>query len=315
MAAQNSTKSALEFEKETNENSDIPFLTLVICYTIFSLTVIGYALLEGLCFGNQCMLCDIVENSPLGLSPSTKDIDQLLLHHVLVKITQLESTIERIQENQKSEKKIEELSTAVLSRSSDLDAITSRISIVEDKVISAFSSQLRVTTLEKEVAHVSENLNQMNMTAIASLINFQDKISESVRKLNEKVGWEYSRAEKWIGRHGVIVFGKQLLDTTNGAYDKNKGEFVAQIPGMYFVAISFGVTKKIWYVHLRKNGAYMASVQKDYNQGLESAVTMHALMNLQVGDVIDVFCSNVDIEFRADYNSAKFTGFLVHQQH
>lgn len=49
--------------------------------------------------------------------------------------------------------------------------------------------------------------------------------------------------------------------------------------------------------------------------GLESAVTMHALMNLQVGDVVDVFCSNVDIEFRADYNSAKFTGFLVHQQH
>ncbi len=101
---------------------------------------------------------------------STKDIDQLLLHHVLVKITQLESTIERIQENQKSEKKIEELSTAVLSRSSDLDAITSRISIVEDKVISAFSSQLRVTTLEKEVAHVSENLNQMNMTGKKSYL-------------------------------------------------------------------------------------------------------------------------------------------------
>jgi predicted nucleic acid-binding Zn-ribbon protein len=134
-----------------------------------------------------------------------------------VKITQLESTIERIQENQRSEKKIEELSTAVLSRSSDLDTITSRISVVEDKLLSAFSSQLRVTTLEKEVSHVSENLNQMNMTAIASLINFQDKISESVRKLNEKVGWEYSRAEKWIGRHGVIVFGKQLLDTTSNS--------------------------------------------------------------------------------------------------
>ena len=97
---------------------------------------------------------------------STKDIDQLLLHHVLVKITQLESTIERIQENQRSEKKIEELSTAVLSRSSDLDAITSRISVVEDKLLSAFSSQLRVTTLEKEVSHVSENLNQMNMTGL-----------------------------------------------------------------------------------------------------------------------------------------------------
>lgn len=37
---------------------------------------------------------------------------------------------------------------------------------------------------------------------------------------------------------------------------------------MYFVTISFGVTKKIWYVHLRKNGAYMGSVQKDYNQGI-----------------------------------------------
>jgi len=62
----------------------------------------------------------------------------------------------------------------------------------------------------------------------------------------------------------VKLFSSIFLD---GAYDKNKGEFVAQIPGMYFVAISFGVTKKIWYVHLRKNGAYMASVQKDYNQG------------------------------------------------
>ncbi|CAG5114112.1 Oidioi.mRNA.OKI2018_I69.chr2.g8182.t1.cds [Oikopleura dioica] len=251
--------------------------------------------------GNQCMLCDIVENSPLGLSPSSKDIDQLLLHHVLVKINQLENTINRIQENQRSEKK---------SKSSQ-----PRISVVEDKILSAFSSQIKITRLEKEVASVSDNLNQMNLTAIDSLLNFQEKISESVRKLNEKVGWEYSRAEKWIGRHGVIVFGKQLLDTTDGAYDKNTGQFVAQVPGMYFVAISFGVTKKIWYVHLRKNGAYMGSVQKDYNQGLESAVTMHALLNLEVGDVVDVFCSNVDIEFRADYNSAKFTGFLVHQQH
>ena len=42
---------------------------------------------------------------------------------------------------------------------------------------------------------------------------------------------------------------------------------MVQIPGMYFITVSFGVTKKIWYVHLRKNGAYMASVQRDYNQG------------------------------------------------
>ena len=31
------------------------------------------------------------------------------------------------------------------------------------------------------------------------------------------------------------------------------------------------------------------------------------------GDTIDVFCSNTDIEFRTDYNSAKFSGFLVKQ--
>lgn len=97
-------------------------------------------------------------------SLSSKDIDQLLLHHVLVKITQLENTISQIQENQRSEKKIEELSTAVLSRSSDLDAITSRISVVEDKILSAFSSQIKITRLEQEVATVSDNLNQMNLT-------------------------------------------------------------------------------------------------------------------------------------------------------
>jgi len=132
------------------------------CYAILLKT----ALLDFHRGRNRSMIYFVLETNQRCYNKfsSTKDIDQLLLHHVLVKITQLESTIERIQENQKSEKKIEELSTAVLSRSSDLDAITSRISIVEDKVISAFSSQLRVTTLEKEVAHVSENLNQMNMT-------------------------------------------------------------------------------------------------------------------------------------------------------
>ena len=31
------------------------------------------------------------------------------------------------------------------------------------------------------------------------------------------------------------------------------------------------------------------------------------------GDTIEVFCSNTDIEFRTDYNSAKFSGFLVKQ--
>lgn len=47
MAAKNSTsKSALDPNQETKENSDVPFLTLVACYTIFSFTVIGYALLE-----------------------------------------------------------------------------------------------------------------------------------------------------------------------------------------------------------------------------------------------------------------------------
>ena len=47
MAAKNSTsKSALDLNQETKENSDVPFLTLVACYTIFSFTVIGYAFLE-----------------------------------------------------------------------------------------------------------------------------------------------------------------------------------------------------------------------------------------------------------------------------
>ena len=34
-------------EAEVGGNADIPFFTLVICYTIMSLIIIGYALLEG----------------------------------------------------------------------------------------------------------------------------------------------------------------------------------------------------------------------------------------------------------------------------
>ena len=77
----------------------------------------------------------------------------------------------------------------------------------------------------------------------------------------------------------------------------------------------------------------MATVQKDYNQGRnnnyliyknnyliykiqyylghETSVNLQALLNLAVGDTVDVFCSNTDIEIRADYNAAKFTGFLI----
>ena len=47
--------------------------------------------------------------------------------------------------------------------------------------------------------------------------------------------------------------------------------------GMYFVNVMFGVTKKAWYLHLRKNGVYIASVQKDYNQGYEDSLNLHAI--------------------------------------
>ena len=45
--------------------------------------------------------------------------------------------------------------------------------------------------------------------------------------------------------------------------------------------------------------------------GYEDSVNLHALVELNEGDVIDVFCSNTDIDIRADYNAAKFTGFLI----
>ena len=47
MAAKNSTsKSVIDIKQEKDENSDTPFLTIVLCYSIFSFTIIGYALLE-----------------------------------------------------------------------------------------------------------------------------------------------------------------------------------------------------------------------------------------------------------------------------
>ena len=50
-------------------------------------------------------------------------------------------------------------------------------------------------------------------------------------------------------------------------FQANSGVFTAKNNGLYFVNVIFGVTKKMWYVHLRKNGIYVATVQKDYNQG------------------------------------------------
>ena len=50
-----------------------------------------------------------------------------------------------------------------------------------------------------------------------------------------------------------------------------------KVPGIYYVSVMFGVTKKAWYLHLRKNGVYIASVQKDYNAGYEDSLNLHAI--------------------------------------
>ena len=57
------------------------------------------------------------------------------------------------------------------------------------------------------------------------------------------------------------------------------GVVTIKVPGIYFVNVMFGVTKKAWYLHLRKNGVYIASVQKDYNQGYEDSLNLHAIGN------------------------------------
>jgi hypothetical protein len=44
---------------------------------------------------DQCFLCEILDENPLKLAPSREDIDQLLLHHILVKISQLERAQEQ----------------------------------------------------------------------------------------------------------------------------------------------------------------------------------------------------------------------------
>ena len=50
-----------------------------------------------------------------------------------------------------------------------------------------------------------------------------------------------------------------------------------KVPGIYYVSVMFGVTKKAWYLHLRKNGVYIASVQKDYNAGYGDSLNLHAI--------------------------------------
>ena len=52
---------------------------------------------------------------------------------------------------------------------------------------------------------------------------------------------------------------------------------MVKVPGIYYVSVMFGVTKKAWYLHLRKNGVYIASVQKDYNAGYEDSLNLHAI--------------------------------------
>ena len=61
-----------------------------------------------------------------------------------------------------------------------------------------------------------------------------------------------------------------------------------KVPGIYYVSVMFGVTKKAWYLHLRKNGVYIASVQKDYNAGYEDSLNLHAIG--QVLYLIGVSC-------------------------
>ena len=55
------------------------------------------------------------------------------------------------------------------------------------------------------------------------------------------------------------------------------GVVTIKVPGVYYISVMFGVTKKAWYLHLRKNGVYIASVQKDYNHGYEDSLNLHAL--------------------------------------
>ena len=84
----------------------------------------------------DCLLCQILDDNPLKLAPSQAQIDQLLLHHVLVKMAQIEETQRQLIEKNAILDKISSLVQVVIKSTGKFEQLEKRVNELESSVTS-----------------------------------------------------------------------------------------------------------------------------------------------------------------------------------
>jgi hypothetical protein len=125
------------------------------------------------------------------------------------------------------------------------------------------------------------------------------------------------------GSHTIAATGQTTITSSNGftssteydpdsLFDHSNGRFTAPVAGRYFFIFSIGIifTSGYHYTYLFKNGASMASLNRNITQNTQFEVqSIQAVLNLASGDYVTAERNNNNVSGSVD--GAMFSGFLL----
>ena len=109
----------------------------------------------------ECILCQIVNDNPMKLAPSKEQLDQLLLHHILVKVQQLEDTQKELKEKNQILDKMSNLVQVIIKSTSQFDQLNTRLKAVESIMQSTQNRADEVIGLKGELENLRAVLHFM----------------------------------------------------------------------------------------------------------------------------------------------------------
>ena len=141
----------------------------------------------------DCLLCQILNDNPLKLAPSQAQIDQLLLHHVLVKISQIEETQKQLVEKNAILDKISNLVQVVIKSTGKFEQLEQRVAELEQSVNNQVNRISDLGTVKIDLEQLKSVVHETNTTMLDIIGEKQIVLEKRVGKLDSFVGWEYAR--------------------------------------------------------------------------------------------------------------------------
>ncbi len=191
----------------------------------------------------------------------------------------------------------------------------------------------RVRVLEVIASNHEEELDVIiaNTTVIATdLSELYVDVAENVLDITE-IGNEVDVLENIVGAYAIgfhailndytpypeqiVIYGNVRLNL-GGHYNSSSGVFVTPRAGLYYFSMHMWQTRRDTdqdQIRLRKNGAFQCSTitDSDSTSPLYQTASCNVLLQLEIGDVIDVYgISNLDSEFIGETGNY-FNGFFI----